>query len=283
MSRQMASSEAKAISSLRNPRVVRVRKLAQRKHRQRQGRFLVEDLQALHMALDASIQPHEVFYCEALFEGIHAGRLLERFGSTQAELIAVAPHVMEALSERPRAQGVMAVFAAFDQPLYSLQLQPHSLVIILDRIQKPANIGMLLRTADAVGAAAVILLESCADPFGPLSVRGSMGSLFNVPLVRSTRLSELGKWLQERNVRLIGADPHCGQMWNPDVWQGRIGLVLGNERQGLSEQLRPWIDQWVQIPMVGKTESLNVAVAGSVLMYAWLQTWHFSAELTSEM
>jgi TrmH family RNA methyltransferase len=264
------SQETTTITSTRNRRIVEARKLDQRKHRERQGCFLVEGLQILHMALDAAL-PLEVFYCEKLFAGTEAAALLERFRQTGADLTAVSEHVMQALSERDAPQGIAATFALFETSLETRHLTGSELVIVLDRLQDPGNMGTLIRTADAVGAAAVILIEPCVDPFDPKTVRGSMGSLFNVPLVRTGDVPALFDWLRDQGLKAIGADVHQGQTWGQGLWKDGVALILGNEARGLSEDVCAHVKNWAKLPIVGKAESLNVAVAGGVLMYAWLQ------------
>lgn len=259
------------IVSTRNQRVVEARKLGQRKQRRRQERFLVEGLQLLHMALDARLRPLEVFYCEDQFAGIEAPALLERFRQASADLVAVSPEVMETLSERDAPQGIVATFALFETPLRSLALTGRELVVVLDRLQDPGNLGTLIRTADAAGATATILIEPCVDPFDPKTVRGTMGSLFNLPVVQTADVQGLFSHLREKGLRLIGADAQLGKVWGEDLLTAGVALVLGNEARGLSEDVSSHIQAWVRLPIVGKAESLNVAVAGGVLMYSWLR------------
>jgi len=278
------------ITSTRNPHIVAARKLNQRKHRERQGQFLVEGPKLLHMALDAGARPVKVFYCpEQLAEDtaadgkhVRSGRavtsLLARLGHRGAIHLAVSPNVMQALSQRDVSQGIVATFALFETPLSALTLSGRELVIVLDRLQDPGNMGTLIRTADAVGAAAVVLIEPCVDPFDPKTVRGSMGSLFNIPLVRTTDAAALFADLGKRGVRPIGTSAHEGRAWGEGILKGGTALVLGNEAQGLSEDVSAQIEAWAHLPMVGKAESLNVAVAGGVLMYAWLRANRFAGD-----
>ncbi len=267
----MPGGKTTAITSARNPRIVAARKLDQRKQREDQGRFRVEGLQLLHMALNAGARPIEVFYCEAQFAGSEAPALLKRFQQTRADLLAVSPGVMGTLSERDTPQGIVATFALLDTPLNEIRLTGKELVVVLDRLQDPGNLGTLIRTADAVGAAAVILIEPCVDPFDPKSVRGSMGSLFNVPLAQVDDVPILFARLRRSGLRLVGADARLGEDWGRGALRGGVGLVLGNEARGLSNDVRGYMDAWARLPIVGKAESLNVAVAGGVLMYAWLE------------
>jgi TrmH family RNA methyltransferase len=261
------------ITSTRNPRIVAARKLDQRKHRAEQGRFLVEGLQLLHMALDAGSRAVEVFYCESLFAGTEARRLLARFRQTEADVIPVSEDVIRALSplQRDVQPGLVAAFALFDTSLDTLRLDGDGLALVLDRLQEPGNVGTLIRTADAVGASAVILIEPCVDVFDPKTIRSSMGSLFNLPVALTSDVVALADRLRESGRRIVGADLQQGNAWDRAMWQGRVALVLGNEARGLSDDARPHITHWARLPMVGKAESLNVAVAGGVLMYAWLQ------------
>jgi TrmH family RNA methyltransferase len=267
----MDSHQTTIITSTRNRRIVETRKLDQRKHRQRQGRFLVEGLQLLHMALDAGARPAEVFYCESQFAGAEAAVLLSRFRRTGADLVAVSERVMCALSQRDAPQGIVATFTSFETPLQELQLTGRELVIVLDRLRDPGNVGTLIRTADAVGAAATILIEPCVDVFDPKTVRSSMGSLFNVPQVRTADVIKLFGWLRGKGLRPVGADAQQGEAWGQGLWKGGVALILGNEARGLSGDVRAHLEDWARLPIVGKAESLNVAVAGGVLMYRWLR------------
>jgi TrmH family RNA methyltransferase len=259
------------ITSLHNPRIVEARKLRQRKYRHRQGRFLVEDVILLHMALEAGAQPLEVFYSESQLTEVDALAELDRLRRSGAELVAVSPRVMQTLVERETPQGLAATFALFEAAVQDLPLAGCELVVVVDRLQDPGNLGTLIRTADAVGAAAVVLIEPCVDPFDPKTVRGTMGSLFNVPLARTSDVPGLFSDLGEKGLRLVGADAQRGKLWGAGLWAGGVALVMGNEARGLSRDVRPFMQAWARLPIAGKAESLNVAVAGGVFMYAWLR------------
>lgn len=270
------------ITSAKNPRIVEARKLSQRKHRQRQDRFLVEGLQLLAMALEARampggsrrVKPLELFYSPELFTGETAPRLQHQLAEAGAEMIEVAPHVLATLSERDTSQGLAATFAlsSFELSLDSLDLRMPGLVIVLDKLQDPGNLGTLMRTADAAGALALALLEPCVDPFDPKTVRGAMGSLFTIPFIRTEDLAGLFKRLADSGFRPVGADgAHGAPPWQSDILKGPVALVLGNEARGLSPELAPYLAGYVRLPLRGRAESLNVAVAGGTLMYEWLR------------
>ncbi len=262
------------ITSRQNPRIVAARRLSERKQRQQQGRFLVEGVKLLEMALRAGAKPRDAFVCHEQLAPV-AAPLLEQLQTAGAELLLVSPLVMRALAERDAAEGLIVTFDLWETRLDDLRLDGSDLALVLDRLQDPGNLGTLIRTADAVGAAAVALIEPCVDPFDDKVVRGTMGSLFNLPPVRSGDVDGLFAALRGRGLRIVAADAHQGADWGEGLWQGGVALVLGNEARGLSPDVVPHIDAWARLPIPGRAESLNVAVAGGVLMYTWLR--HVSA------
>lgn len=273
------------ITSTKNARIVDVRKLTQRKHRQRQDRFLVEGLQLLGMAVDMQprlpdkIKPLDVFYCAELFTGDTAPRLLARLGEAGAAAIPVSENVLNAISDRDTSQGLAATFKlsrlewSVEDLLPALHLKSTAkLVLVLDQLQDPGNLGTLIRTADAAGVAAVILLEPAVDPFDPKTVRGTMGSIFTVPLARVKEAGDILPELARLGYRPVGADASQGHTaWAGSALRGPVALVLGNEARGLSPHLRPYLADYVSLPLLGHAESLNVSIAGGVLMYEWLR------------
>jgi len=304
------------VTSRRNPAVVEARKLEARKHRRAQERFLVEGLQLLHMALEAGHRPLDAFFAPAVLDDPStppaARALPDRLAGAGARMHAVTADVLASLCERDELQGIVATFAtfgwalppagsradgdaaAFDAAIARRQaegLVPRpgapGLVLVLDRLQDPGNLGTLIRTADAAGADAVILVEPCVDPFDPRAVRGSMGSLFTLPLGWVSDADALAAWLRGAGYRVVGADAHGGELWGTGVFgpgsegtgsedDGSAGvpgvaLVLGNEARGLSPDIDDLAAARVRLPIVGRAESLNVAVAGGILMYAWLR------------
>jgi len=282
-----------SITSLRNRQVIEARKLSQRKHRVRQDRFLVEGLQLLGMAVErtreaasgARVKPLQIFFCEELFVGETAPRLLDALVEAGAEPISVAAHVLDTLSDRELSQGLAGTFALTDLESSLDEIEASgpsgsSLIVLLDRLQDPGNLGTLIRTADAVGARGVVLLEPCADPFDPKTVRGTMGSLFSIPVTRGAPSDSLWAWLDRLGIHPVGADATEGvAAWEAKALEGSVALVLGNEARGLSEDVRRHVADYVALPLRGGAESLNVAVAGGVLMYEWLRVNRASARM----
>ena len=262
------------ITSRKNQHIVDITKLTQRKHRERQAAFLVEGMETLRMALDAGAHPVEALYCIDQFRGEEPRPTLDRLADAGARLTEVDTHVMESLARRDTPQGLIATFrmfgASLEQVLGDSERQS-GLVLVLDRVQDPGNLGSLIRTADAVGARAVVLIEPCVDPFDPKTVGATMGSLFNIPIVRARNVAGLFAQLGG-TLTVVGADLRQGAVaWESAALRGPAALVLGNEVQGISEDVRPHVQEWVRLPILGRAESLNVAVAGGALTYLWLE------------
>lgn len=267
----MSDAGETVISSTRNRHIVEARKLGQRKYRQRQNQFLVEGVALLHMALDAGAQPVNVFYCAESLSDPQIRLLLGRFQQGGEQILAVSAPVMASLCEREAFEGIVATFRLLETSLDSIPTLPEpALVVVLDRLQDPGNVGTLIRTADAVGAAAIVLIEPCADPFDRKTVRGSMGSLFNMPIVRANDLGIFSR-LTEMGLRIVGTDVRTGIVWGKGILQGSVALILGNEARGQSDDVSAYVETNATLPIAGKAESLNVAVAGGVLMYGWLR------------
>lgn len=263
------------ITSVKNPKIIDLRKLDQRKHRKSQHCFAVEGLQLLGMALEGGHTPLDVFFCEARFAGQTAPALLQQLIAAGGRPNPVSETVMDSLSERDAPQGLIATFPLFEASVERLAARPNdpTLLVVIDRLQDPGNLGTLIRTADAVAAAGIILVEPCVDPFEPKTVRGSMGSLFTLPIARTDDPAALFARLAGNGYKITGADGYKGRLpWaGGEELLGAVALVLGNEARGLSADLRPHLTHWVRLPLLGKAESLNVAVAGGVLMYQWVQ------------
>ncbi len=279
------------ITSTKNQRIVDARKLGQRKHRLRQNRFLVEGLQLLSLAVEAAykapdrVVPLDVFYSEEHFTGETAPRLVSQLSELGATALPVAPNVLDTLSDRDTAQGILATFtlgtleySLSDLNTLQTNVKPshsqisHKLILILDQLQDPGNLGTLIRTADAAGVRAIILREPCVDPFDPKTIRGTMGSIFTIPFIRTDDFSAVVSQLSTNEYRLVGADGRLGKSsWTSEVLAGSVGLILGNEARGLDEHIQAEVNDYVALPLLGQAESLNVAVAGGVLMYEWVR------------
>lgn len=254
------------IVSLQNPRVKHVVKLRKRSERDGAGVILVEGYREIKRGLDNAQRPTTLFFCPPLYIGKNEPALVDRCREVGAELLECSAPVFEKMAYRDRPEGLLALFPARRLRLDDLQLKPKPLLIVAEAIEKPGNLGTMLRSADAAGADAVIVCDPCTDLHNPNVVRASIGTLFTVPTVATTT-EEAQTWLRARGIRTLAATPHAvGEYTDVDMTQP-IALVMGTEQYGLSEAWLGAADLKVRIPMLGQADSLNVAAATTILLY----------------
>lgn len=260
-------SDGAPISSPSNPKVKAVVKLRQRPHRDERGLMLVEGYREIKRALDNGYRPQQLFFCEELFlKGTNEPALIERCRALGTEVFACAPIAFEKMAYRERPEGLLAVGPQLRRTLADLRLPPRALVIVAEAIEKPGNLGTILRSADAAGVAAVIVCDRCTDLHNPNVVRASTGMLFAVPVIETDSASALA-FLRARNFSILAATPHTDSLHTDVDLTGDVALVVGAEQYGLSETWLRAADLRVRIPMLGQADSLNVAAATTILLF----------------
>lgn len=255
-----AGSQRPPISSARNPRILRVRKLHRRSHRTREGAFIIEGPSAVREALQEGAAVQEVIVSPDA-----DGQLVALAMERGIDVVHVTAEVMEAASATSTPQGVVAVAALPSTTWHDLPADL-SLALILADVRDPGNAGTLVRTAEAAGAGAVAFLGGSVDPFGPKTVRSAAGAIARMPVLRDQTPDLFGE-LRAREFKVIGASPSSTRsVYDVDL-TGRVAIVVGNEAAGLDPDVTTALDHEVSIPMPGPTESLNAAVAGSILLF----------------
>lgn len=254
------------ITSLQNAQVKNVVKLQKRRERDRQGKFIIEGYRALHFALENHCPISELYYCPELFFGKNEAMLLERLAQRGTRLLEVTEDPFRKMALRDEPEGLLGIapqkrcFLADHQPV------PQGLYLIAESIEKPANLGSLLRAADGAGATALILCDRGTDLFNPDVVRASVGTFFSLPTLEASSAEALA-WCQRHGIRTLAATPHS-DCWYTDVdLHGAVAIVVGSEQYGLSAQWLTEADLQVALPMFGQVNSLNVAVAAAILLY----------------
>jgi RNA methyltransferase, TrmH family len=264
------------ITSLQNQRVKDAVKLRDRRPREKQSRFLIDGVRELDRALDAGVVPVEVFACEARLGGGAgtqggAGAVLARLMQTVPQAVQfVTPAVFEKLAFGDRVEGLVAVCETPTRTLDDLKLPADALVCVLESVEKPGNLGAVLRSADAAGVAAVIVADERTDLYNPNAVRASMGAVFTVPTAVADAATTLA-WLRERGYAMWAARVGSGPVYTEAKFTGPTAIVLGSEAEGLSARF--WADDVrpMHLPMLGRADSLNVSVAAAVLFYEALR------------
>lgn len=253
------------ITSTSNPKIKFIRKLRTKKFRDETQLFYVEGPRIISEAIDAKWNFEQVYYSQELITDHYSNKLLGKLLSSNIECLKVDKQVFESFSIKDGPKGLAAVLV---QKTYDLNYLHEfgGLWVGLDRIQDPGNLGSILRTLDAVGGSGVILIDQCTDPFDIAAVRGSMGALFSLKIIK-TCSNNLLEFLDKKNISMIGTSDKSDNDYQAIQYNNDMILLMGSEREGLSVTLTQGCDKLVRIPMVGKSDSLNLAVATSICLY----------------
>lgn len=254
------------ITAFSNPLVKHARMLREKRHRRETGQFLAEGLRILTEAREGGRVPRTLF-----FAGQSAGHplvraLVEAVEADRGEAIETTPDILSKLSGKDNAQSVLGVFDEFGPTLVELDRSKSGIWLVAERLRDPGNLGTMLRTGDAVGAGGLILVGECVDPFSVEAVRASMGALFTVPVVR-TEWRPFLEWLRSGPGQLVGLSLDTDHDYRGARYEAPTFLLTGNEAQGMPDEYAAACDLSVKIPMLGKADSLNAAVATAVMAY----------------
>lgn len=251
------------ITSRQNDQVKDLVRLRDRRVRRERGLFLIEGYRELRRAIDAGVELVTLYICPPLFLGENGPGLVEAAGAPVVEL---DEPVFRKASYRDRPEGLLATARHFDTGLARIDLLGSPLVLVAEAIEKPGNLGTMLRTADAAGARGVVVADPTTDPFNPNVVRASVGSLFTVPLAVADG-DEVINWLAAAGVGTVATTPTgAAALWDLDL-TGPVAIVVGSEQYGLSERWLAAAEHTAQIPMAGNADSLNAAMAAGVALF----------------
>lgn len=259
-------TQRRTITGFSNPTVKYLRSLREKKHRKAAGQFLAEGLRLLTDARESGKLPEIL----VMATGRDPHPLL---GALEADVIAAGGEVLEMdedilakVTGKDNPQAVAGVFAEFDTSLTALDRSSAKIWLVAQALRDPGNLGTMLRTGDAVGAGGLILLDDCADPFSVEAVRASMGAIFTQHLAQA-RWDEFLPWLRSGTGQLVAASLRDAQPYRGAPYAAPCFLMVGNESRGLPEDYEMACDLRVTMPMKGRADSLNAAVAGAVLAY----------------
>lgn len=260
------------LTSTKSERVTSVRLLHDRRHRAERGAFVVEGPQGVDAALGGQVT--EIFVTSAGAER-HA-HLVERARAESLRVTTVTDDVIAAMAETRQPQGILAVCSLVNVSLAmaiaALGGQPVGCLVVLDRVNDPGNAGTVIRTADAMGAAAVILTEGSVDPHNGKCVRATAGSLFHVPIVTGVTHADVVAALDAAGILPIAADSRgsvlLGTLGADALLAGRVAWIIGSEAHGIDPALHAAVRETVAVPMFGSAESLNMAAAAAICLYA---------------
>jgi TrmH family RNA methyltransferase len=258
------------ITSLQNPTVKKAVKLVDRKERNTTGLFLIEGYREIKRAADSAVAFQTLFICPQFFLGTNENALIDQARHRGIEVITCSQQVFQKLSYRDRPDGLLAIAFQMQRLLKDLiaklAAKKDPFLMIAEAIEKPGNLGTILRSADAAGVDGVIVCDRCTDIYNPNVVRASVGTLFTIPVVEASSEETL-RWLQEQKITVVAATPSAEEEFTRTHLTGGVAIVVGTEQFGLSETWMQAADLKVRIPMYGVADSLNVATATTLLLY----------------
>ena len=256
----------KIITGFSNPTVKAVRSLRDKKHRRREGRFLVEGLRLLTDARESGRLPELLLMAQGRDDHPLLADLERAVDAAGGEVIELPLDILSKVTGKDNPQAVAGVFAEWDTALSRIDRAAAPIWLVAQAMRDPGNLGTMLRTADAVGAGGLILLDDCVDPFSVEAVRASMGGIFTVALAQA-RWEEFQAWLRQGPGQLVAASLREAQPYRGAPYTAPCFVMVGNESQGLPEPYEMACDLRVTMPMKGRADSLNAAVAAAVLAY----------------
>ncbi len=254
------------ITSRANPRIRAAAGLRDRRARERSGLTLVDGAREVRRALDAGVEVREVFVCEPLLAGPDARAALDRLGEHRIPVQDVAESVFAALAFGDRAEGIVAVVRTPPTDLDALVLPAAPLIVVLEGVEKPGNLGAVMRSADGAGADAIIAASPRTDLANPNVVRASAGTCFSLPTAAGSSPT-VRTWLADRSIRMLAARVDADQLYTDIDLTGPVALVLGAEDLGLTTDWDGPEVEGVRLPMRGIADSLNVSVTAAILLY----------------
>ena len=257
---------SRQITAYSNPAVKAARELRDKKHRRAQGRFLAEGLRILTEAREGGRLPEQMFFAADSAAHPLVIALVDAVEAAGGDAIETTPDILSKLSGKDNPGAVVGVFAEFESALADLDRTSAGIWLVAERLRDPGNLGTILRTGDAVGAGGLILIDDCVDPFSVEAVRASMGALFTMPIVRAA-WADFIAWLRTGQGQLVALSLDTDLDYQQPAYAAPTFLLTGNEAQGLPPAYAAACDVRVKMPMLGKADSLNAAVATAVMAY----------------
>ncbi len=253
------------ITSLQNIKIKEVVRLRERRVREKEDRFIIEGYRELLRAVDAGFAIESLFFCPGFFLGTNENALIQR---CRGQHFSCSEKVFRKISYRDRPDGLLAVAPQRHRNLDDLSMDSNKppFYVAAEAIEKPGNLGTILRSSDAAGVDGLIVCDRCTDIYNPNVVRASVGTLFTVPVVEAGG-GETLNWLRRKGISILAATPHADQLYTEADLTKPLAIVVGTEQFGLSRLWMENADLQVRIPMLGVADSLNVATATTLLLY----------------
>ncbi len=261
-------------TSMKNPHIQEVQALKERRERDAKSLFLIEGYRELMRAHKGSIKIKALYICRQFFLKENEEALIQEFQKKKVAVNECSPYVFEKISYRDRPDGLIAIALQEHRSIQDLEnrleKKKNPFLLVAESIEKPGNLGTILRSADAAGVDGVVVCDACTDIFNPNVVRASVGTLFTQPVFETTT-EDLLPFLKRKKISIVAATPNAEKEFTDADLTKPLAIVVGSEQYGLSEKWMKECDLQIKIPMLGIADSLNVATASTLLLYEVLR------------
>ena len=260
-----------SITSAQNPKVKELLALQEKsKERRKKGLFVVEGRRELLHCIEAEFEPHTLFICRDILSDKDFDKILgaieENFCDSTYPIVEISRQLYDKVAYRGGTEGIIAEMHCKELSLEGLKMKENPLVVILESVEKPGNLGAVLRSADASGVDAVIVCDPLTDMYNPNLIRSSIGAIFTVPVATASSEDTIA-WLKSNGIKIYTAQLQDSEWYYDTDMKGGTAIVMGTEATGLTNIWRKAADAHIKIPMLGRLDSLNVSVSAAILMY----------------
>lgn len=260
-----------SITSAQNPKVKELLALQEKsKERRKKGLFVVEGRRELLHCIEAEFEPHTLFICRDILSDKDFDKILgaieENFCNSTYPIVEISQQLYDKVAYRGGTEGIIAEMHCKELSLEGLKMKENPLVVILESVEKPGNLGAVLRSADASGVDAVIVCDPLTDMYNPNLIRSSIGAIFTVPVATASSEDTIA-WLKSKGIKIYTAQLQDSEWYYDTDMKGGTAIVMGTEATGLTNIWRKAADAHIKIPMLGRLDSLNVSVSAAILMY----------------
>lgn len=255
------------ITSAQNLKIKELMALQEKsKERRQNGLFVVEGRRELLHCLEAGYEPFTIFICPEILSESDRRQIEEAAGTMRCGWVEIPQHLYDKAAYRGGTEGVIAEMHCKDTDLAALNLKENPLIVVLESVEKPGNLGAVLRSADASGVDAVIVCDPRTDLYNPNLIRSSIGAIFTVPVATASS-EETISWLKANGIKIYTAQLQDSEWYYDTDMKGGTAIVMGTEATGLTDVWRKAADTHIKIPMLGRLDSLNVSVSAAILMF----------------
>ena len=261
--------KTETITSPQNPKIKTLLELQEKsKARRREGLFVVEGVREVLHCIEAGYELHAAFVCMDILSDDSFKEILEAAESSSAKgsCYTIPKAIYEKVAYRGGTEGIIAELRCKSHKLEDLSVKDNPVIVVLESVEKPGNLGAILRSADAAGVDAVIVCDPLTDMYNPNLIRSSIGGIFTVQTAAASSEDTI-KWLKERNIKIYTAQLQDSEWYYDTNMTGGTAIIMGTEATGLTDVWRNAADAHIKIPMLGKLDSLNVSVSAAILMY----------------